>query len=72
MEKALSLSLFDGTTSSGLFLKVKAPVAWFADILKYGSSIFVITSTATLVCLVVFYKAFIRADFSNVAMLKVR
>jgi hypothetical protein len=40
-------------------------LVWLVDLINSGLIIFVITSTTTFICLLVFYKAFIKADLFN-------
>jgi hypothetical protein len=37
-------------------------LTWFADLLKIGPAIFIVTSATSFICLFVFYKTFIQAD----------
>ena len=41
------------------------------DFIGYGTILFVITSTTTFICLLIFYNAFISADFSKGTLLQV-
>jgi hypothetical protein len=45
---------------------------WLVDFSEYGLAIFLVTSSATFLCLLMYFKSFINADFSNKAVLPVK